>query len=66
MYVGDNPSRDILGARLAGFGMVIILLEPATLRKEPPADKNEPDLVIHEFSELLGVFPARQIPYGAG
>ncbi len=66
MYVGDNPSRDILGARLAGFGMVIILLEPATLTKEPPTDNNKPDLVIHEFSELLGVFPARQIPYGAG
>lgn len=59
MYVGDNPSRDILGARLAGFGMVIILMEPATLEKEPPTGENTPDRVIHTFSELLDIFPAR-------
>jgi putative hydrolase of the HAD superfamily len=62
MYVGDNPSRDILGARLAGFGMVIVLLEPATLEKEPPTNENKPDLVIHQLGELLEVFPVRQIP----
>ena len=61
VYVGDNPSRDILGARLAGFGMVIILMEPATLQKEPPTGEEKPDLIIHELSELLGIFPARQI-----
>jgi len=60
-YVGDNPSRDILGARLAGFGMVIILMEPATLEKEPPTGEEKPDLIIHELSELLDIFPARQI-----
>jgi len=59
MYVGDNPSRDILGARLAGFGMVIILMEPATLKKEPPTGDSKPDLIIHELSELLDIFPAR-------
>jgi putative hydrolase of the HAD superfamily len=59
VYVGDNPSRDILGARLAGFGMVIILMEPATLEKEPPTGENKPDKVIQEFSELLDLFPAR-------
>jgi putative hydrolase of the HAD superfamily len=60
MYVGDNPSRDILGARLAGFGMVIILMEPATLEKEPPSGENKPDKIIKEFSELLDLFPARR------
>lgn len=59
MYLGDNPSRDILGARLAGFGMVIILMEPATLKKEPPTGDSKPDLIIHELSELLDIFPAR-------
>jgi putative hydrolase of the HAD superfamily len=59
MYVGDNPSRDILGARLAGFGMVVILMEPATLDKEPPTGENKPDKIIQEFSELLDIFPAR-------
>lgn len=62
MYVGDNPSRDILGARQAGFGMVIILMEPATLEKESPTGENKPDLVIHSLSELLDICPARQIP----
>jgi len=62
VYVGDNPSRDIRGARLAGFGMSIILKEPATLEKEPPTGEEKPDLIIHELRELLGIFPARQIP----
>jgi len=51
-----------LGARLAGFGMVIVLMEPATLEKEPPTGENKPDLVIHTLSELLDICPARQIP----
>lgn len=58
-YVGDNPSRDVLGARRAGFGSVIIILEPATLAKEPLTGENEPDQYINECSELLGIFPAR-------
>ncbi len=62
-YVGDNPSRDILGARLAGFGMTVILMEPATLEKEPPTGEEKPDVIIHELSELLDVFPARQISH---
>jgi putative hydrolase of the HAD superfamily len=59
VYVGDNPSRDILGTRLAGFGMTIILMEPDTLAKEPSTGEEKPDLIIHELRELLDVFPAR-------
>lgn len=59
VYVGDNPSRDVLGTRRAGFGMVIIMMEPAELEKEPPTGENKPDLIIHQFSELLDIFPAR-------
>ncbi len=55
-YVGDNPSRDIAGARQAGFGMVVILLEQETLDKEAPSAKNRPDGIIGEFSELLNLF----------
>jgi putative hydrolase of the HAD superfamily len=62
MYVGDNPSRDIVGARLAGFGMAVILVEPATLEKEPPTGDAKPDRIIQEFSELLDIFPARRSP----
>ena len=61
MYLGDNLLRDVLGARLAGYGMVIILLEPATLAKEPPTGQEpaQPDKIITEFRELLDIFPPR-------
>lgn len=62
VYVGDNPSRDILGTRLAGFAGTIILMEPDTLKKEPSTGEEIPNLVIHELSELLDVFPARHSP----
>lgn len=59
-YVGDNPSRDILGARNAGYGMVIIIMEPATLAKEPPTEDNRPDYFIQECRDLLSIFPPRK------
>jgi len=59
-YVADNPSRDVPGSRRAGFGMVIIVTEPADLEKKDLTGENKPDLVIHKLSELLGIFPARQ------
>jgi putative hydrolase of the HAD superfamily len=58
-YVGDNPSRDIQGARLAGYGVVVILLESATLNKEPPKVKERPDSIIYRFGDLLNFFPPR-------
>jgi putative hydrolase of the HAD superfamily len=56
-YVGDNPVRDVEGCRAAGFGMMIILLEPATLAKEPPTGEYIPDFTIRETRELLDIFP---------
>ncbi len=58
-YVGDNPNRDIIGARQAGYGMVIILLESATLTKEPAKGKEKPDAIIRECKNLLNFFPPR-------
>jgi FMN phosphatase YigB (HAD superfamily) len=66
VYVGDNPIRDVLGTRRAGFGMIIILMEPAKLEKEPPTGENKPDRIIHECIELLDIFPPRQIPRDIG
>jgi len=57
-YVGDNPFRDVEGARKAGFGMVIVLHEPATLKKYVGQTMEyEPDKTISQFSELLDIFP---------
>jgi putative hydrolase of the HAD superfamily len=59
VYVGDNPSRDVLGTRLAGFWGTILLMEPDTLEKEPSTGDETPALIIHQLSELLDIFPAR-------
>lgn len=58
-YVGDNPLRDVVGTRKAGFGMVIILMDPEELEKDPPTGENKPDVIIHECRQLLDIFPPR-------
>lgn len=59
-YVGDNPIRDVEGTQKAGFGMSIILLEPDTLKKEPPSGDVKPDYLIQTINELLDIFPPRE------
>lgn len=59
VYVGDNPKRDVVGTRKAGFGMVILLMSAEKLAKEPPVGENMPDHIIKTFSELLELFPPR-------
>jgi putative hydrolase of the HAD superfamily len=57
VYVGDNLKRDVTGARKAGFGMVIIMISQDDLEKEVITEENKPDAIIHEFAELLNLFP---------
>jgi HAD superfamily hydrolase (TIGR01662 family) len=57
VYVGDNPVRDVEGARRAGYGLMIVLHEPATLKKEPQNSEYKPDYTIRCLSELLDIFP---------
>lgn len=58
-YVGDNPIRDVEGTRRAGFGMMILFSEPATLQKEPQSGEAKADYTIYETRELLDIFPPR-------
>jgi len=58
-YVGDNLDRDVEGTRTAGFGMVVILMDNKEYEKAPPCGENIPDAVIHEFKQLLDLFPAK-------
>jgi putative hydrolase of the HAD superfamily len=58
-YVGDNPSRDVAGTRNAGFGMIILLMDSGEVEKSPPTGENKPDVIIHEFNQLLDIFPVR-------
>ncbi len=59
-YVGDNPIRDVEGTRAAGFGMMILFSEPATIKKEPQSGKADVEYTIYETRELLDIFPPRQ------
>ncbi|HLO31544.1 MAG TPA: HAD family hydrolase [Anaerolineales bacterium] len=59
-YVGDNPVRDVEGTQAAGFGMMILMIEPATLAKEPSVGEVKPDYTIREMKELLDIFPPRR------
>jgi len=59
-YLGDNPVRDVEGTHAAGYGMMILFEEPATLAKEPPTGEYKPDYSVKEFSELLDIFPPRR------
>jgi putative hydrolase of the HAD superfamily len=59
VYVGDNLKRDVTGTRQAGFGMVIIMIPPEELADATITDENRPDLIIHNFHQLLDIFPGR-------
>jgi putative hydrolase of the HAD superfamily len=59
VYVGDNLDRDVEGTRRAGFGMVVILMDIEKFEQSSPGDENKPDRVIHEFKQLLDLFPAK-------
>ena len=58
-YVGDNLKRDVTGTRSAGFGLLVIMITPEDLAEAVITDENRPDVIIHEFRQLLQVFPAR-------
>jgi HAD superfamily hydrolase (TIGR01662 family) len=55
--VGDQPERDVAGARSAGFGSSIILLQPGAAWEEPADPALEPEHVIQSLTDLLEIFP---------
>ena len=64
VYVGDNLKRDVTGTRAAGFGMVIIMISPEELAEATITDENRPDQIIHQFRQLLDIFPGRKAQKG--
>ncbi len=58
-YVGDNPIRDVQGARRAGFGMVLILQDPKSTGVEALDERHRPDRYLRSCSSLLEIFPSR-------
>jgi putative hydrolase of the HAD superfamily len=56
-YIGDNLKRDVTGTRAAGFGMLVIMISPAALAEAEITAENRPDVIIHQFHQLLDIFP---------
>jgi FMN phosphatase YigB (HAD superfamily) len=61
VYVGDNPKRDVVGTRKAGFAMIIILMSKEEEAEEPPQGENIPDRIIRTTADLLEIFPDRKV-----
>lgn len=57
VFVGDNTERDIGGAKRARYGMTINLLTPKKFASTKFTPETTPDAVIHDFRELLSIFP---------
>ncbi len=60
-YVGDNPWRDVVGPREAGYGQVI-LMKNSTAEVQHKDREMQPDVVISDLEDLLEVFPRRITP----
>lgn len=64
VYVGDRLDRDVIAARSAGFAQVIILRDPLRPDYHSSHDlKLAPDGYIDHLSELLNLFPVREVAY---
>lgn len=55
-YVGDKPSRDVIGPREAGIGKVVLVQRNGKSGDTDPCPM-EPDLTIRTIRELLDYFP---------
>jgi HAD superfamily hydrolase (TIGR01549 family) len=64
VYVGDNLKRDVTGTRAAGFGMVIIMISTEELAQATITGETRPDRIIHQFRQLLDIFPGRKAQKG--
>lgn len=52
-YVGDTVSRDVIGARRAGFGLVIQIKSFLTDKADSDTDSMSPDAVIHDLRQVV-------------
>lgn len=59
VFIGDNLTRDIIGAKASNFGATIAVEYPDA-KKLKLTRENQPDGIITRFDQLLDVFP--QVP----
>ena len=55
-YIGDRPSRDVIGAREAGLGMLITISQNGSTPDGQPCPM-QADAHIHDIRDLLALFP---------
>ncbi|HCS39998.1 MAG TPA: hypothetical protein DIW44_10500 [Anaerolineaceae bacterium] len=58
LYVGDRPSRDVIGSREAGIGKVVTI-NGKDQTQESEIVPMQPDYTISSLSELLNILPPR-------
>lgn len=54
-YVGDRPSRDVVGAKAAGFALSILIDDQLVEEINPVGDFPTPDYTIQSLTELLDI-----------
>jgi putative hydrolase of the HAD superfamily len=57
-YVGDTISRDVIGARRAGFGMAIQIRSFLTARSDLGVEAVTPDAVIEDLTQVVPLLTA--------
>jgi putative hydrolase of the HAD superfamily len=57
-YVGDTISRDVVGARRAGYGLSIQIKSFLTSRSDRESDVEAPDAVVRTLDEVMDVVTA--------
>ena len=61
-YIGDQPHRDVIAARQAGFAQVILLRDPFLPERQAFDDPAlAPDAFINNLTELYDHFPRRPV-----
>jgi putative hydrolase of the HAD superfamily len=58
-YVGDTVSRDVIGARSAGYGLAIQIKSFLTERADRGTASVRPDAVIHDLTEVANLVTRR-------
>ena len=56
-FVGDNLNRDIIGAKATGFVATVATEYDPVNKPLKINEKNCPDCIIHDFADLLNIFP---------
>jgi len=54
-YVGDTVSRDVIGARRAGYGLVIQIKSFLTDKADRGTVSVPPDAVIHDLRQIINL-----------